>query len=907
MTEDEQGRQRKRGRLWMALAVLVALLAVLIVPPFVSVSRYKNRITSLMAASLGRQVRLSSVSLRLLPRPGFVLYDLTVDEDPGFGAEPLLHASSVTASIRLLSLWRGRLEISEVSVDDASLNLVRSPQGSWNLEPLFQTAATKAGTSNPNQRPARPFPYIAATNSRINFKKGAEKLPFSIVDTDLSFWQESPNVWRIRLRGQPARTDVNLDLGDTGVVELNASAERASDIHQMPVHLDLEWRDAQLGQLTRLATGSDAGWRGDLRGEVHLEGTALSAKVTTRLRASDVHRAEFAPVTPMDFDANCGFVYHYSARALQNLICDSPLGNGHIRLTGDLPGQGAPSRFSIELDRVPVAAGLDALRTVRSGIGPDLEAAGTASGMVSYDENPAGAGPHAENSQADDSEPADTVSKARGGSPTRPAGPSSAKVSATAIPAAGPLSGNFTVEGFQLSGGGLSRPIVAPKLVLEPAAFVQDHVPALVGTVAVPMGGASPLAVNMHLQLKGYEVGMRGQVSIARGRELAGAVGIAQAAGLNDLAGDPFAVDLIAAGPWLPATELSAPETAVNTAPSSVPAPKAAAPPAGRATKAKPVAEAVVIPVADTLSGTVTLHDANWKAGYLANHVVISAATLHVGLVGGLGDSVWDPVAFKYGPLEGTARFRVPGSCDTPEKCMTQFQIQFGDLDAATVQTAILGAHVKDTLLSDLINRLRPSSAPAWPQLEGTVTVASLVLGPVTLKDASADLRFKPIGAEITSLDAKLLGGTMHATGALAVGDKPDYTLTGSFEKLNPVAVGKMLGETWRGGALDANGTIEISGYTGDNLASSAKGALHFEWRHGAMAGGAVPELARPSILSHFYGWNGDAAIAGGKIVLGQNEVVEGGSRQAVEAAVTLAIPPKLSFAAAKAPRATKH
>ena len=285
MTEDEQGRQRKRGRLWMALAVLVALLAVLIVPPLLSVSRYKSRITSLMAASLGRPVRLSSVSLRLLPRPGFVLYDLTVDEDPGFGAEPLLHASSVTASIRLLSLWRGRLEISEVSVDDASLNLVRSPQGSWNLEPLFRTAATKAGSSNPNQRPAPPFPYIAATNSRVNFKNGVEKLPFSIVDTDLSFWQESPNVWRIRLRGQPARTDVNMELADTGVVELNASAQRAPDLRQMPVHLDLDWRDAQLGQLTRLATGSDAGWRGDLRGEVHLDGTADSAKVTTRLRA----------------------------------------------------------------------------------------------------------------------------------------------------------------------------------------------------------------------------------------------------------------------------------------------------------------------------------------------------------------------------------------------------------------------------------------------------------------------------------------------------------------------------------------------------------------------------------------------------------------------------------------------
>jgi hypothetical protein len=895
MTEHEQGRRKKRGRIWLALGALAAMLAVLIVPPLLSVSRYKSRITSLMASSLGRPVRLSSVRLRLLPRPGFVLYDLTVDEDPGFGAEPLLRASSVTASIRLLSLWRGRLEISEVSVDEASVNLVRSPQGKWNLEPLFQTAAAKAGSVNPSEKHAPPFPYIAATNSRVNFKNGIEKLPFSLIDADLSFWQESPGVWRIRLRGQPARTDVSLDLADTGVVELNASAERAADVRQMPIHLDLDWRDAQLGQLTRLATGSDAGWRGDLRGEVHLEGTAASAKVTTRLRATDVHRAEFAPVAPMDFDANCGFVYHYSERALEGLLCDSPLGDGHIQLAGDLPGGGGPSHFSVELDRIPVAAGLDALRTVRSGFAPDLEAAGTLSGKIGYDgsvsANNAPPGPSLRlSSGAKLSSRANSV-KSRFGKAT---------------PAEGPLTGSFTVEGFRLSGNGLSAPILAPKLVLEPAAFAQGRAPALAGTVAVPMGGTGPLALNVHLELKGYQVAMRGQVSIARGRELAHEVGIGQASALNDLAGEPLVVDLTAEGPWLPAAELPVqtlpvPQLPVDATSPREPAPGAAAGAGNRLVQNKSAADAGRIPAADTLVGTVALRNVNWKADYLANHVVISEATLHVGLVAGLGDTVLDPVAFTYGPLKGTASFKVPGSCNTPEPCPTQFQVQFGDLDAATVQTAILGAREKGTLLSGLINRLRPSSPPAWPRLEGTVKTDSLILGPVTLKDATAELRLKPLGAEIVSLDAELLDGNVHGTGTLAAGDKPDYTLTGDFEKLNPVAVGKLFGATWRGGTFDANGTIELSGYAGADLAGSAKGTLHFEWRHGAMAGSVPQPLAR------FDRWTADAAIADGKIVLGQNEVAQGSRKSAVGAVVTLAEPPKVSFAAAKAASAKKH
>jgi uncharacterized protein involved in outer membrane biogenesis len=165
MTDDAQGRQRKRRRraaAVLALAALAAILAVAIVPPLVSLSRYKSRIAQLVSTSLGRPARLSSVEMRLLPRPGFVLTDLTVEEDPAYGAEPILHANSVVASIRLLSLWRGRLEIGRISVDEASLNLVRTPTGQWNLDSFFSTAAaqTQPPPGGTRARRAAPLPYL---------------------------------------------------------------------------------------------------------------------------------------------------------------------------------------------------------------------------------------------------------------------------------------------------------------------------------------------------------------------------------------------------------------------------------------------------------------------------------------------------------------------------------------------------------------------------------------------------------------------------------------------------------------------------------------------------------------------------------------------------------------------------
>ena len=601
MTEDEQGRQKKRRRIWLALAALLALLAVLLVPPLVSVSRYKSQIASLMASSLGRPVRLSSMRLRLLPRPGFVLYDLTVEEDPAFGAEPLLRANTVTAIIRLLSLWRGRLELSEVIVDEASVNLVRRPDGRWNLDPLFQTAASKAGAAtNAGEKRAVPFPYMVATNSRVNIKNGVEKMPFSLIDTDLSFWQEDPGVWRLRLRGQPARTDVSLELGDTGVVELNATVRGAPELQQMPLRLDLEWRDAQLGQLTRLATGSDAGWRGDLRGEVHLDGTADAARITSRLRATGVHRAEFAPPEPMDFDANCSLIYHYSQRAVENFACDSPLGSGRIRILGDMPGNGDQPHYSVEMDRVPVAAGLDALRTVRNGVDPGLEAAGTISGKISYAKTATNQAPAktAVAVKVENSHSAKTGAVARG--PAK----------------AGPLTGSFTVEGLQFTGGGLSRPLQASRMVLEPAAVTQGHSQALSGTVAIPAGATVPLTLSVRLGFRSYQVSVRGQASIQRGRELAHATGITGAAALASLAGDPLTVDLSAQGPWLPTEQILSTEIQ--------PAGAAAAAIVGLV--AMPGSSDPADPIADSMSGTVTVRNVNWKADYLANHVQIAQA-----------------------------------------------------------------------------------------------------------------------------------------------------------------------------------------------------------------------------------------------------------------------------------------
>jgi len=79
---------------------------------------------------------------------------------------------------------------------------------------------------------------------------------------------------------------------------------------------------------------------------------------------------------------------------------------------------------------------------------------------------------------------------------------------------------------------------------------------------------------------------------------------------------------------------------------------------------------------------------------------------------------------------------------------------------------------------------------------------------------------------------------------------------------------------------------------------------LHFEWRHGAVAG---PAAQVPLALARFDRWTADAAIGNGAITLGQSEVQQGSRKRVAEGVVTLSEPAKAAFTAPKEAQAKKR
>ena len=369
----------KRGVLTLSIVVLLALF--LIRP---GGNRLRTQIVNSISLALGRPVDVAAVNLRLLPQPGFDLENFVIHDDPAFSAEPMLRAQQVTASLRVTSLFRGRLEIARLNLTDPSLNLVRNAEGHWNLENLIERAAKipVAPTSKAKTERRPGFPYIEANHGRINFKFGAEKKPYALTDADFALWQDSENAWGMRLKAQPMRTDFNLT--DTGMLTVSGSWQRATTLRETPVQFSLQWDRAQLGQVTKLAYGNDKGWRGRLKVSATLAGTPANLAVAAAASVQDFRRYDILGGGDLLLAAQCSGRYSSPDHTLSEVACSAPVGDGIIAVNGSIQSLISPRIYELALSAqdLPIQSLIAFARHAKQGMPDDLVATGRLDGDV---------------------------------------------------------------------------------------------------------------------------------------------------------------------------------------------------------------------------------------------------------------------------------------------------------------------------------------------------------------------------------------------------------------------------------------------------------------------------------------------------------------------------------------------
>jgi AsmA family/AsmA-like C-terminal region len=850
--------KRPSPRHWILLGAVVLLALAVVLPPLVSIGRYQHRIAASVSRSIGQPVHMSSVKLQLLPRPGFELTDFVVEEKPGFGAEPILRCASVVASLRLLSLWRGELEIARIDFDEASLNLVRAADGSWNFGSILVQAAhtPNAPTGQRYASAARRFPYIEATDSRINFKQGDEKKPLSFLNADLSVWLENPDEWGVHFRAQPVRTDLDLDLSDTGVLHIDGTLRRAAALGEMPVNLKAKWTNAPLGQLSRLTIGRDIGWRGALDVQAEVRGTADLTRIRTLLKVSGLHRSEFAPAQPLDIQTLCEASYSKQSASLEGIACASSVGSGELRLTGYLRNSQTKPQADLDLDihRVPTSAVLTALQGVRNGLG-DLHVSGTVNGHFRY------------------LSPGVSEALINAVPPRTPAKRGHPKLHAAAHPSAHPgepspgaepaLSGEMRVSSLTLAPAGSERPFTLSgvRLVMESQnAATSDASPTAAATtpiaqpalllqpVRLGLGAPAPITVDGRFTLAGFDFHLRGPGTLDRLRLLSHALGLLNAStgrlspaailpGTSTASGD-LTLDVNIRGPWL------------------LPIPDAEHPLAS-----------------STTLGSIAIKDAEVSTSYLSQPLRIASAQAILGP----NEISWTNASISYGNLNAQGTLEYPTVCTPSPPCPAQFQLIASTLDVGELQSTLFGVNQSESgeLLREILGSIERHPV-LWPRLSGTIQVGALSSGKLVLHDATGALEIGGHSITVRSLNGGLLNGAMHLAGTLdAAEDQPKYEFDVQVANASPSALAALFGEQWGGGLLNLSAQWKMSGIAPSELAQSASGSLHWDWTRGSLAtDNPLPTAAQP--LLHFDDWTGDAAIGNSSINIKQSLLARG-------------------------------
>ncbi len=835
---------------WILPLTALVLAAAVVGPPLISLKGLHRRIVDSISQAIGRPVRMSSVKMRLLPRPGFEISDFVVDEDPAFGVEPILRSSQVIASVRLLPLWGGRLEIARIAFDEPSVNLVRNREGRWNFDTLLSQAAQipKAPTGEAHPRGLPRFPYIDASNARVNFKSGDEKLPFSFLDADLAVWLENPGEWRIQFAAQPVRTDLSLDLANTGLFRLEGSLRHAAKLTQMPLQLHAEWTGAPLGQLSRILTGSDANWRGQLDATAEITGSVDHATLKLTANGQGIHRAEFDRREPLDLNVICQARFSRGDRLFDAITCLSPTGDGHLLLTGSIHAVSAKPdpNLSLELNHVPVSAAFDGVRLFRAGFGASVVATGAINGSFTY-----------------------------------------ASSSATGVESGHPqVHGQATVDHLTIAGPALQKPLTLPILHFSMSAPPRERprrgrasqIPTLslgqpplllepfaVGTSAsnpadFPPTAAAKLPASMTVSASfdwnGFSVHLGGQSHvgelIAMGKEF----GLLNHLPVDFASQGTADVDLTIHGPWM-----------------------------------LPVTDQPIAPAA--FDGTMRLHNAQLTGAFLAQPMRIPAAQAVFG-----GNQIeWTASALSYGPVRADGTLSYPIFCPSAAGCVPRFSLHLTSLDAATAQIALLGAQRRGEI-AELLDRIRSlnQSSPSWPTLAGTVEIGTLTIENLALADVTAVVGVEGKAIQVKSSSARALDGQLHLTGTMEVtGNTPHYQIEAELDHASAAATAALFDERWGPGSINVRTSLKLSGFEQKELLSSSAGTFHWDWANGGLLlEGSSPEAsgrlgAAPFHLNHFVRWTADGVIANGALDLQTSRIVNGNDESPIAGTISFA------------------
>ena len=714
-----------------AIAALCVLLLLFLLRP--GAGWMKTRVTNSISQAVGRNVQIGSVRLRFLPRPGFEIDDLLVRDDAAFGAEPLLRAPDVMAAVSLGALLRGRMEVARLSLSEPSLNLTRNLEGQWNLEDVLdRTSHTLAPTGSSRQSRGPSFPYIEATDARVNLKLGTEKTHFALTNAEFAFWQESADTWGTRLQARPIRTDANLT--DTGIVNVNALWRRSAQVHETPIQVSFQWKQAQIGQVSKLVYGTEKDWRGAALLSGTILGTPARLRISADATVENFRREDVISGGNIRLEAHCGAEYAPATREIAGLDCTGPVGGGYLQVKGDVSGilanqdLFATSNLWLVVNRAPARSLVNLLEHARPEFPQDLQVTGEITSSIQF-------------LRDDSTQPVsiqgnglinDLVIASHGGD----------AIGFGSVP--------FNVSNGTNSGSPKNSPA---KTRPKPSGF-QDgdrrwpELRAEIGPINLAPGRPGPLTAQATLTRSGFTGSEHGDASIARLLLTAKALGLPAPGFTGDGAAS---VNLHASGAWF--------------------------------SEERPL-----------VTGTAHLRSVHAQVRGVNAAVLIQNADLALdasavtvqNLSASVGDSKW------------RGSVRIPRPCATPADCELEFKLRSDKLSSATLNNLLNPSQRPKAWYRFLSLGKEQPSYLLQARASGTIAIDSLSFGSTSCAHFTSELQLDSGTVALANFKAECLDGLATGTWqADFTASSPKYTGSGELEGISLSAIAQLMHDDW--------------------------------------------------------------------------------------------------------------
>ena len=132
-----------------------------------------------------------------------------------------------------------------------------------------------------------------------------------------------------------------------------------------------------IGQITKLLSGRDRGWRGGVNFSANLSGTPEALRIESRAAIEGFHRYDIVDSENMRLATGCSGQYNAVTSTVDGLLCESPVGDGTLRLRGNFVSAQLPNYdLTLEAGKVPLSSVVRLLRQAKKQIPGDLTANG---------------------------------------------------------------------------------------------------------------------------------------------------------------------------------------------------------------------------------------------------------------------------------------------------------------------------------------------------------------------------------------------------------------------------------------------------------------------------------------------------------------------------------------------------